>query len=219
MLLVSMSWLQSHLESFVQPYLGFIPGKESEPHFLEPSEMSVVKNAWRSAKAQAKGKVILLPGRDVWIFEVLARRENYPTKFIPQCSRLALEYIKIDNAEDYFLLDTGFAGSIPKGLGIVENILLSSNMKNPTTQVFPKRTGARHLALRIEGLPKYWKSGIKLVETPCVKQELADLDQFRKAAILTQQVYCDSSPKFYGGLYDGKNVRSESTKENQAVYC
>jgi len=82
-----MGWLQEHMETFVQPYLGFTP-TDPLPYF-SPQELTVIKNTWRSVKQHAEGRDLLLAGRDVFIFEILARRENYPTTFMPECSRAA----------------------------------------------------------------------------------------------------------------------------------
>lgn len=195
-------WLKQHLENFVQPVIGTIPSSLEEPRYLSIDDMAVIKNAWRSMKRTAKGKTILLPGRDVWVFEVLARRENYPTLFIPQCSRLALDGVEILRADDYALLDTGFAGSIPKGLRIDDYLLLSCC--DASKQIFPCRTRSRTLALKIESLPKYWRSGRYNRESNVIEQQLSDSEDFKKAAILTQQVYTDSSPKFVESIRRGR---------------
>lgn len=195
------SWLTEHLENFVKPVLGYVPPKASQPAFLSPVQMTRIKNTWRALKRQADGRTILLPGRDVWIFEVLARREGYPTKFIPQCSRLAVHNIVID--EQYLILDTGFMGSIPRALNQHEFFMISSHLKEH--QNFPSMAGSRSLALQIEYLPKYWKTGY--AREGLVGQELSDPPEFMKAAVLTQQVYTDSSPSFTkerlaGGILD-----------------
>lgn len=185
-----MSWLTSHLETFVKPDLGYIPQKGNYT-FLTEDEMRRVKSIWKSVKIEARGRTILLPGRDVWIFEVLARREGYPTWFIPQCSRMALPGIEIPDIDKYFLMDTGFMGSIPAGLGTTDFKLISFTTKQSLVQVFPSMKGSRSLALKIESLPKYWKSGF--LREGFVGQELSSFEDFGKAAILTQEIYCDST--------------------------
>ena len=205
-----MGWLREHLDKFVIPVLSYEPPAEK---VLLPEEMAVVKNIWRSAKHAANGNPVLLPGRDVWLFEVLARRENFPTIFRPDISRLTAKHVK----EDYskcFILDTGYIGSIPVALGTT-NFLLASG-KN---QVFPKLTGARSLVLKLEYLPKYWKRGFLKHEafcsknaplpdysygrydtscdcSPSITQDISTLEEFAKAAALTKAIYTDSSPAF-----------------------
>lgn len=186
-----MSWFNEHLENFVKPVLGFIPKREPSSNFTT-LDMSIIKNAWRSVKSEKKP--ILLLGRDVWIFEVLARRENYPTKFIPQCSRLAINYIEIPNVQEYFILDTGFMGSIPAALKTENFKLLSYGIRNSLKQIFPNMGGSRSLALKIEKTPKYWKSGY--CRDGFVGQEFSPREEFISAVQLTYEIYTNSSPKF-----------------------
>lgn len=219
-----MGWLDEHIEGFVIPHL------ESEGNTIstvewhrkalsslyEPlnvfatEELTVIKNTWRSVKRAAKGKTVLLAGRDVFIFEVLARREGYPTHFVPECSRMTVRHLKIPNVEDYFLFDTGFIGSIPKGLGITDFSLMSyssnsvfdgwgiyrQHKTNPLTiQVFPRLTFSRGLALKIEQTPKYWESG-RVVADDEIVQPMSRLQEFINAARLTVEIYKNSAPKF-----------------------
>lgn len=188
-----MSWLNEHLETFVKPQLGFVP-TEPLPYFSD-TELTIIKNAWRSVKRAAQGKQILLAGRDVFVFEVLARRENYPTQFIPQCSRVAAKSIVV--SKDSFLFDTGFVGSVPRELGLSDYKLLSfaANRFDPfKIQIFPRMTGSRGLALKIEGTPKYWMTG--RVVDGAVVQDFTPNDEFERAAKLTIAIYKNSAPKF-----------------------
>lgn len=195
-----MGWLNEHLEQFVKPVLGYVPvTTTTRNRYLSSQEMARVKNIWRSVKSSAAGKPILLAGRDVFIFEILARRENFPTIFRPDISRLTCQHVTEDYS-DCFLFDTGFAGSIPLGLRVKEFILASSLsnrlsvLDKKQTQVFPKMGGSRSLALKIESLPKYWKRAF--FSEGGIKQELSDLMQFTHAAYLTIEIYRDSSSKF-----------------------
>jgi hypothetical protein len=191
-----MGWLEQHLQTFVAKHLGFVPESEG-PHFFTPEELSVIKSWWRSAKACAKGKKILLAGRDVFVFEILARRENYPTLFLPECSRASVKSITLPDG-DLFLLDTGFAGSIPAALHVKNFRLLSYAMPQQVeVQVFPRLTMSRHLALRIETIPKYWKTA-HLVDGK-IHQEFSELRELLMAAMLTMQVYRNSAPRFMDG--------------------
>lgn len=187
----SISWLKEHFATFVSTVVGH----NVEPtlpagyvRFFTPQEMSIIKNMWRSLKCASvsSNKPLLLPGRDVWLFEVLARRENYPTTFLPQISRLTVHTFK-DIYKHYYVADTGFIGSIPKILG-TESYSMVSSAHAPTgfynnstcncgtckkgrrmgkfqakpitsevNQIFPRMKGSRSLALKIERTPKYWK--------------------------------------------------------------
>jgi hypothetical protein len=186
----AMGWLQQHLESFVKPVLGYIPTlPTSHVCFFTPEEMTVIKNVWRAVKAEVRrtGKPLLLPGRDVYIFEVLARREGFPTTFRPDISRLTVPYLQEDYS-GYYLLDTGFMGSIPRALKCTSYTMTSASnaeaktwgssylrrkehqlLTEDTGQVFPRMKGARSLALKIERTPKYWKRGF--YRKPCCKCE------------------------------------------------
>lgn len=123
-----MGWLKEHLDTFVKPYLGFIPEvKKDDVRFFSTVEVVLLKNAWRQAKQEAKrlGCPILIPGRDVYVFHVLAMREGYTNAiFRPDISADVRDYVK----EDYrntVCIDTGYSGSIPKKLQCKSWLLLS----------------------------------------------------------------------------------------------
>lgn len=192
-----MGWLETHLEEFVRPV---VPNLDETPlGYFKPEEVTIIKNAWRSAKRSAQGRTILLPGRDVWVFEVLARREDYPTVFMPECSRMTVAQIQknIGTLSNVHLLDTGFVGSIPMGLKAKRFGLLSysNRHENVGVQIFPRLTMSRGLALLIESTPKYWETG-KIDGEGNVVQILQKPDEFERAARLTIEIYKDSSAKF-----------------------
>lgn len=192
-----MSWLETHLEEFVRPV---VPNFEAAPlgYFL-PQEITIMKNAWRAVKKNAKGRTIFLPGRDVWVFEVLARREGYPTLFMPECSRLTVNQVLRNHGlfRNVYLFDTGFVGSIPNGLKVKNFGLMSysNRSENVGVQVFPRLTLSRGLALRIESTPKYWTSG-RLDTDNKIIQDTTDEFEFARAARVTVEIYKSSSPKF-----------------------
>lgn len=191
-----MGWLQQHLEDFVKPVLGYIPTlpKDYRPLFT-PHEKAIIKNMWRAVKCAANGKPILLAGRDVYMFEVLARRENFPTTFRPDISRNTSIHIQEDYSKHY-LFDTGFAGSIPRDLKCEHYTMGSSIEASPSTlgitrlyarkhqillrdthQVFPRMVGARSLILKVEYTPKYWKRAFHRSERDycnCVRPQPGD---------------------------------------------
>lgn len=191
---MSTSWLAEHLETFVKPYLGFIP-VEYDTKYFSAEEMTVIKNCWRSVKTSAKGRKVLLAGRDVFVFEVLARRENFPTLFLPECSRETVSAIRLEE-KDVYLFDTGFMGTIPARLGIDSFGLLSYANKSRAVekQIFPRLTMSRGLALKIERTPKYWETG-RLLDGK-VFQILSRKEEFEKAARLTIEIYKNSAVKF-----------------------
>ena len=150
---------------------------------------------------------VLLAGRDVFIFEILAQREGFPTIFRPDISTITVEHVKEDYSRCY-LFDTGFVGSIPQALRCKFYSLASANsglgmgtwgrhmpLKTHPIQVFPRMTGSRSLALKIESMPKYWRRGFYR-EDKGICQELSEQEVFERAARLTICIYKDSSPKF-----------------------
>ena len=229
------SWLKTHLEEFVAPVLGYTPtlNKRTKGDLLSmapvftPEEMTILKNIWRSVRSAASSggrrRRVLLPGRDVFLFEVLARREGYPTIFIPEVSRLtASRFRDRQDLKQCLLFDSGFSGSIPRAMEI-EGFILASGVN----QVFRNMKGARSLVLKVEGLPKYWKRGYLKHDdcesnkprepkvdpklgfpsyynwmrkpactcTPSVAQELSSPEEFAAAAQVTIAIYTDNSPK------------------------
>lgn len=194
-----MSWLEEHIETFVKPVVGEFD--QTPLGYFSPEEHTVIKNAWRAVKASARKnskRTILLPGRDVFIFEVLARRENYPTVFMPECSRLTVSALadQIGSLRGCYLFDTGFAGSIPRALRTAKGNfgLPSSGMLTPGIQVFPRLSKSRHLALNIEGTPKYWDTA--RMREGQIEQSLSQPAEFIRATRLTIEIYKNSSPKF-----------------------
>lgn len=144
-----------------------------------------VRNAFDSAVSQAKDRPLLLAGRDVWAFKVLAERHRVRAIYIPVISRSVAnnERVLRKVLKDHgvtgneLLVDTGFMGSIPRAISGVLGKELEFSMisQNPlfrvprrvtgTTidrlpnQVFPNMKGSRALALWLEYLPKYFRTG------------------------------------------------------------
>lgn len=226
------SWLSNHLENFVKPVLGYVPKLPSGyVRYFSTREMSIIKNMWRSVKRESVNKQILLAGRDVFIFEILAQREGFKrTTFRPDISRLTVEHVK-ENYRDHFVFDTGWNGSIPKALK-VENYTMGSStslalklqpLRTHNHQVFPRLKGARSLILKVENTPKYWRRGHMrgelfsdgLTTDWIIAQDLESQEQFLKAAYLTIEVYTDSSPKFV----DDRNPLGSREREYLICKC
>jgi hypothetical protein len=202
-----MSWLEEHIETFVKPNIECDDSTLKPLGYFTQEELTVIKNIWRSVKKNAKGRQILLPGRDVFIFEVLARRENYPTVFSPECSRMTVRHLmeKWWNMRDLYLFDTGFAGSIPRNLRTKRFGLMSHAVRDSDNQIFPRLTMSRGLALKIESTPKYWESARMVDEFSisgyhvigsAIHQDMSSPSEFLRAACLTIEIYTNSAPKF-----------------------
>jgi hypothetical protein len=169
---------------------------------------SIIKNTWRSLKEIAEDRIIILPGRDVWAWEVLARKNNHPTIFDPRISRIycsnrsVLEQTCKEWDVDFkkaLIFDTGFAGSIPRAISSVVGtdvkfLLLSSSNRKGWTQIYPNHKGSRSKVLCIEYFPKYFKTGTVLKGEPT--QFLASPLEFVKAAAFTIWLWYYRSPRF-----------------------
>jgi len=156
-------------------------------------------------KMQRKGS-LLLPGRDVWAWEVMARKLSVNSTFDPRVSRsvannqkalrVCIDEWQIKDWSDVLFFDTGFSGTIPKAIANAEKLpqinclLLSSH--DPSRQIFRTHTGSRAKALAFEYLAKYFVSGTHRDGAPY--QELNLLDDFIKAALLTTWLWYHVSP-------------------------
>lgn len=184
-------WLDEHLETFVRPFLRTIPNPDPKDHWVVAFKATHIKalvNVWAEAKKRSKGRQILLAGRDVYLFEVLARLEGYPTIFRPDISRDTAKHVK-ENYKECYLLDTGFQGSVPKALGMEHYDLISfSGGDKELHQVFPNSSGEPYYSLssHLEGVCKYWSPGQYVNEI--ILQGPSHPSEFNRAAILTIHV-------------------------------
>src|SRR4051812_14149775 len=113
------AWIDQHLEEFVKPHLGGIPSlKIQERHYLNYYDDEVflgfLVKAWEEVKKRAEGRKIILAGRDVFLFEVLAQTEGFKdTTFRSEISGKVAraKIISQDLYKDFYLIDTGYKGS------------------------------------------------------------------------------------------------------------
>lgn len=207
-MLTGHDWLEHHLETFVRPNLKKIPVvtrvamNDFPLNQWKPVHLKALHATWKEAKKKAKSRQILLAGRDVYLFEVLARLEGFPTIFRPDISGpVAKAKIVKEDYTQCYLLDTGYAGTVPKALGIENFGLISCggsyNKEQVKHQIFPK---ALALAGILEGVSKYWtQAGLRYHVDPkaCVIiQTLSDDPVFTKAAIMTQYVAASVGAKY-----------------------
>lgn len=205
---LSQSWLDDHLETFVRPQLGEVPVVDPTSSWVKtfnPRMLLAMNAVWDKAKRLAKGRVILLPGRDVWLFEVLARVQNdYPTVFRPELSSDVSKspYARSLGFDDCFVLDTGYGGSVPRSMGIAHWSLIAYRPGMPIVrvpersirQVFPRaRQGALgSLSSTLEGSPKYWTRAVMKTDNNGIytgfAQTLEGYIPFKSAAMLTIHV-------------------------------
>ena len=168
---------------------------------------SMLCNSMRRLKRQMRRKgSLLLPGRDVWCWEVMAQKLTVPSTFDARVSRsvahnesalrTCIDDWKINDWSNVLFFDTGFSGSIPRAIARAEKLdqidMLLLSSADPSKQIFRTHTGSRAKALAFEYLAKYFVSGTHRDGQPY--QELNPLDDFIKAALLTIWLWYHISP-------------------------
>lgn len=192
--LTGKAWLDDHLTRFVAPELGKMPDpngplikiKAVSDQLLrhlqgEPVPAHLVKT-WNKAKECAAGKTILLPGRDTWLFEVVARLEGWDTIFRPDISSDTWSYLAKNDPDrerwtQCYGLDSGIAGSVPIGLKCKNwGVVISTNY-NGSHQVFPGVRGsiANDVYDVLEGFVKYWTHGKRQI--PPIDSKITGIHQ------------------------------------------
>lgn len=206
-------WLDEHLETFVRPNLGMIPvRKDVTPGYQfqlsnwNKTKFNHLVTLWEAAKRKADGNTIVLPGRDVFLFEILARRDNYPSIFRPEISGVVARHIgKVPKYKDLFGVDSGYKGSVLQALGISDWALVNAswgNTEKAKTEFREKRqlvpdasSFLTEMCGYLEGAPKYWQTG-RVIDSR-VEQVIQTPLWFTPAAVLTQELWkhLESLPK------------------------
>lgn len=124
------TWLDEHLETFVRPKLGKIPNIDTGAECIKrftPVTVKCMHAVWKRMTQLAEDRMILLPGRDVWLFKVISGMlDNHPTLFRPEISScVAKSGLLKDDFSKMHALDTGYSGTVPKSLGVKHWHLLS----------------------------------------------------------------------------------------------
>lgn len=200
------TWLDDHLDSFVKPYLNGLPNGNLAHNYysaqFNDKRVIAMVAIWQHTKRKAAGRTILLPGRDVFLFEVIAGMFGDTRVFRPEISSIVAPFIADDYSE-HFCLDTGYKGSVPKALGMTHWGLVlydcssggagDNKINRPLRQIFPTCSKEPYgsLSSNLEGCPKYWTSAV-MQQAPYVKggaivQKL-DPTYFPAAALLTMHV-------------------------------
>ncbi len=169
---------------------------------------SFITNSVKTLKKRTnRQSTVIYPGRDVWCWEVLSRKLGMPSLYDPRVSRdvarneFVLKKVMADwSVPDWkktVLFDSGYAGTVPKAIGRAAgldesmNVVMLSAVKSEE-QIFPTHAKARKKALACEYLAKYRKRTV--IRNLEAVQELAGLEQFIKAALLTIWLWHHVSP-------------------------
>lgn len=168
---------------------------------------SFVLNSVKSLKRRTRKKAtIVYPGRDVWCWEVLSRKLGQPSVFDSRVSRdvagnekalkKAIADWSVPDWNRTVLFDSGYEGTVPRAIGKAAglqnvNVLMLSAVRSHE-QIFPTHSKARRKALACEYLAKYQRRSVVIGDEAF--QELADLEEFIKAALLTIWLWYHVSP-------------------------
>lgn len=208
-------WLEWHFSTFVEPNLpAKVPAEMRTTPIKNgywgggknPASCKCVLNklveAWARARYNSKGKEIVLLGRDVWEFEILARIEGYPTLFYPQVSSWSYKWFQEvagKRFENSYLIDSGNKGTIPKALGMKHwQLVYCSLTPGPSPyKLFPEAKGNGHtdgpgggLYSALEESFKYWMTGecSNNAKKRWIEQKIADWYSYSCAALNTQAI-------------------------------
>jgi len=191
---------------------------------------SMLCNSMRRLKRQMRKRgSLLLPGRDVWCWEVMAQKLTVRSTFDSRVSRsvarnnkalrTCIDAWQVKDWTDVLFFDTGFSGSIPRaiakaeGLDEINMLLLSS--ADTSKQIFRTHTGSRKKALAFEYLAKYFLSGTHRAGDPY--QELSSLDEFIKASLLTIWLWHHVSPTRLPSYRDKKIPRLTAAQKKAQI--
>lgn len=120
------AWLKWHLDTFVTPRLkgtpvGSLPKGSSIKTYLtggNNSQLQGVIQCYFRAKKLAKGKPLLLPGRDSWLLRVLAGMDGHPVAFRPKLNTTTAPKLKGKIILNRFGADCGYHGSAFQTIGL-----------------------------------------------------------------------------------------------------
>jgi hypothetical protein len=168
---------------------------------------SFVTNSIKELKRRTrKQATAIYPGRDVWCWEVMSKKQGMPSLYDSRVSRSVagnqkavkklIEPWVVPDWQKTILFDTGHAGTVPRAIGLAAgvenpNVVMLSAIDNEE-QIFRTHAKSRRKALACEYLAKYHKRATVQNDTPY--QELADLEEFIKSALLTIWLWYHVSP-------------------------
>jgi hypothetical protein len=168
---------------------------------------SFIRSSVKRLKRRTRKKAtVVYPGRDVWCWEVLSRKVGLPSLYDSRVSRCiatnekalqkTMEHWEVPDWARTLLFDTGYQGTVPRAIGKAAgleriNMVMLSAVEGKE-QIFPGHAKSRRKALACEYLAKYRRRCVTRDDAPY--QELADLEEFIKAALLTVWLWYHVSP-------------------------
>ena len=189
--------------------------------------MNSVKELKRRSRKQGQA---IYPGRDVWCWEVMSRRLGMPSHYDSRVSRSiatnpkAIESVvkgwKGIDWEKAILFDTGHQGTVPRAIGqaagLEKMIVVMLSAVENEEQIFRTHAKSRKKALACEYLAKYRKRATVRDDAPY--QELAELEEFIKAALLTIWLWYHVSPARLPAWKDQPAVPSFKKKDDKSTF-
>lgn len=176
-------WLEKHIEEFVKPAYkdwsltlpsfdpDFYKKAAYAPYAVNDKRMKQFFLCWEVVKRYQDKlqKPILFPGRDSFIFAVMAGLDgNKDHVFKPEFSGTVTSYAKqlgFDTTyANHYALDSGYSGSVPRKLGITKHFHLvryGGGNRDAEFPQLPPPTGMTFsqmddLAFCMEGQAYYW---------------------------------------------------------------
>jgi len=183
---------------------------------------SFISNSVKELKRRTRKRATAIyPGRDVWCWEVMSRRQGMPSHYDSKVSRSiatnakamakVIEPWEIPDWERTVLFDTGHAGTVPRAIGkaagVQRMLVIMLSALNNEEQIFKTHAKSRKKALACEYLAKYRKRATVRNDEPY--QELADLEEFIKAALLTIWLWYHISPARLPSWQDQEVIKTK----------
>lgn len=176
--LTGRDWLDHHIKTFIKPNITEMPdvktcpGDSYTPQLRNDLYTKALMELWEAAVKKAEGKTILLPGRDVWLFEVLARLRGDKTIFRGDISSGTYTHVAKNDPDKEVLaacygVDSGLSGSVPRGLKCVDFGLVYHSAGGAPKALMPYDPYRHGCYSILEGGSKYWTRGaleIKVVD-------------------------------------------------------
>lgn len=205
-MLVGKKWLDDHIKTFIKPNIsgGKLPDLLATDNgyadmLRKEENLKALLELWAEARKRADGRTIVLPGRDTWLLEVVARLEGHDTLFRPDISSITYSWVAkhdpdAEKIKSCYGVDSGNAGSVPKGLKCADfGMVFYNGSPQKRHQLIPHHNAGPYYNIYcvLEGGLKYWTHatliGANSVANPTrISQKIeTNQESFRWAAVHT----------------------------------